>query len=181
MKRNENQVTTQNIEEHKGKRRTLTILGYALMIVFLLIVLPVVLPPIFGYHTHTMGTDTTGNISKYGSVVYVKEIDDSTYAAGNIVAVQTAEGSRDVDVYYVDANDTSAQTLTVRTGDIVAYSQVTGKVVAKTPLIGYLSQLCFSVLGIIVTIVILAAGLLLMMYVNKISKEINQMIEDQKA
>ena len=181
MKRNENQVTTQNIEEHKGKRRTLTILGYALMIVFLLIVLPVVLPPIFGYHTHTMGTDTTGNISKYGSVVYVMEIDDSTYAEGNIVAVQTAEKSRDVDVYYVDANNTELHTLNVRTGDTVAYDQIAGKVVAKTPFIGYLSQLCFSVLGIIVTIIIFAAGLGLMMYVNKISKEINQMVEDQKA
>lgn len=181
MKRNENQVTTQKIEEQKGKRRTLTILGYALMIVFLVIVLPVVLPPIFGYHTHTVGTDTTGNISRYGSLVYLKEIDDTAYAAGNIVAVQTTEGSRKVDVHYVESNDTATKTLTVDSGDTVAYEQIMGKVAAKTPFIGYLSQLCFFALGIVVTIVIFAAGLGLMMYVNKISKEINQKVEDQKA
>ena len=62
----------QTVDEKKGKRTGLTILGYVLVIVALLIVLPVVLPPIFGYHTYLSGTDHTGNISKYGSVVYLK-------------------------------------------------------------------------------------------------------------
>lgn len=51
----------------------------------------------------------------------------------------------------------------------------------KTPFIGYLSQLCFSAVGIIVTVVIFAAGVAIMMYVNKISKEINTMVEQQTA
>lgn len=176
MSRNVNE--TNNIDEKKGKRRTITTIGYVLMIVFLLIVLPVVLPPVFGYHTHTLGTDVTGNISK-GSLVYVKEIADTSYVEGNIVALE-ADG-RDVDVYYVDANDADAKTLTVRDGSTVAYDQVVGNVVAKTPFMGYLCQLCFSVVGIIVTIIIFAAGLGCMMYANKISKEINQQLEDQMA
>ena len=49
----------QTVDEKKGKRTGLTILGYVLVIVAVLIVLPVVLPPIFGYHTYLSGTDHT--------------------------------------------------------------------------------------------------------------------------
>ena len=169
--------TNREMNEKKGMRRTLTILGYACVIIVLLAVLPVVLPPIFGYHTYLNGTDTTGLISKYGSVVYMKEIDNSAFTEGNIVAVKA--GKRTVDVSYVDSNDGS-DTLTLKNGSSVSYDQVQGKVVAKTPFIGYLSQLCFSAVGIIALVIIFVAGLALMMYVNKISKEINQMVEDQR-
>ena len=179
MSKNTN--NNQTVDEKKGKRTGLTILGYALVIVALLIVLPVVLPPIFGYHTYLSGTDHTGNISKYGSVVYMKEIDETSYKDGNIIAVESADSSnRTVDEYYVDSNDTSSKAIALRYGSSVSYDQVKGHVVAKTPFIGYLSQLCFSVVGIIVTIIIFAAGLGIMMYVNKISKEINTMVEQQE-
>lgn len=176
MSKNVNE--TNQVNEQKGKRRTITTIGYALMIVFLVIVLPVVLPLIFGYHTHTVGADATGELSG-GSLVYLKEMDGTAYTEGNIVAVQENESGRDVDVYYVDSNDTSAQTLEVRGGNTVSYDAVAGHVVAKTPFIGYLSQLCFSVVGIIVTVVIFVAGLGCMMYANKISKEVNQELEDE--
>ena len=151
MSKNTN--NNQTVDEKKGKRTGLTILGYVLVIVALLTVLPVVLPPIFGYHTYLSGTDHTGNISKYGSVVYLKTIDEATYKDGNIL----------------------------RDGNGVSYKVVKGQVIAKTPFIGYLSQLCFSAVGIIVTVVIFAAGVAIMMYVNKISKEINTMVEQQTA
>ena len=54
MRKQGNDTNRPQVEGKKGKRRTLTVLGYALMIVFLLIVLPVVLPAIFGYHTYTV-------------------------------------------------------------------------------------------------------------------------------
>ena len=151
-----------------------------LVIVALLIVLPVVLPPIFGYHTYLSGTDHTGNISKYGSVVYLKTIDEASYEDGNIAAIESSDSSnRTVDSYYVDSNDSSAKEIALRDGNGVSYKVIKGQVIAKTPFIGYLSQLCFSVVGIIVTIVIFAAGVAIMMYVNKISKEINTMVEQQ--
>lgn len=168
-----NKAGRQQMDGKKGKRRMFTAFGYVLMIVFLLTVLPVVLPAIFGYHTHTVGTDATGNISNHGSVVYLKAVDKDSYTEGNIVAVHESDSSRDVDVYYVDGNDSTAQTITLRDGDTAAYDKIAGKVVAKTPLIGYLSQLCFSVAGIVVTVLIFAAGLGMMMYANKIGKEIN--------
>ena len=169
--------TTNQINEQKGKRRAITAAGYALMIVFLLIILPVILPPIFGYHTYVVGKDTTGNISA-GSLVYIKEIDGASYEEGNIAALASETGSRRVDVYYVDSNNTDARTLAVRSGSTVSYDDVTGHVVAKTPFMAYLSGLCFSIPGIIVTVVIFIAGLGLMIYANKISREINQQIED---
>lgn len=172
----------QTVDEKKGKRTGLTILGYVLVIVALLIVLPVVLPPIFGYHTYLSGTDHTGNISKNGSVVYLKTIDEASYKDGNIVAIESADSSgRRVDSYYVDSNDSSAKEIALRDGNGVSYKVVKGQVIAKTPFIGYLSQLCFSAVGIIVTVVIFAAGVAIMMYVNKISKEINTMVEQQTA
>ncbi len=120
------------------------------------IVLPVVLPPIFGYHTYLSGTDHTGNISKYGSVVYLKTIDEASYEDGNIAAIESSDSSnRTVDSYYVDSNDSSAKEIALRDGNGVSYKVVKGQVIAKTPFIGYLSQLCFSAVGIIVTIVIL--------------------------
>lgn len=64
---------------------------------------------------------------------------------------------------------------------VYPYKVVKGQVIAKTPFIGYLSQLCFSAVGIIVTVVIFAAGVAIMMYVNKISKEINTMVEQRTA
>lgn len=177
-----NTYDNQQIDEKKGKRTGLTILGYVLVIVALLTVLPVVLPPIFGYHTYLAGTDHTGNISKYGSVVYLKEIEETSFKDGNIIAVEPADSAnRTVDVYYVDSNDSSAKEIALRDADSTGYDAVKGQVVAKTPFIGYLSQLCFSVVGIIVTIVIFAAGLGIMMYVNKISKKINTMVEQQTA
>ena len=176
MSKNTN--NNQTVDEKKGKRTGLTILGYVLVIVALLIVLPVVLPPIFGYHTYLSGTDHTGNISKYGSVVYLKTIDEASYKDGNIVAIESADSSgRRVDSYYVDSNDSSAKEIALR----VSYKVVKGQVIAKTPFIGYLSQLCFSAVGIIVTVVIFAAGVAIMMYVNKISKKINTMVEQQTA
>ncbi len=169
------------VNEKKAKRTGLTILGYALVIVALLTVLPIILPPILGYHTYLSGTDHTGNISKYGSVVYLKEIDESSYVDGNIVAVVSDDSSgRKVDEYYVNSNDTSSKELLLRDGSTISYDDVVGNVVAKTPFVGYLSQLCFSVVGIIVIIVIFAAGLGIMMYVNKISKKINTLVEEQE-
>lgn len=143
-----------------------------LVIVALLTVLPVVLPPIFGYHTYLSGTDHTGNISKNGSVVYLKTIDEASYKDGNIVAIESADSSgRRVDSYYVDSNDSSAKEIALRDGNGVSYKVVKGQVIAKTPFIGYLSQLCFSAVGIIVTVVIFAAGVAIMMYVNKSARK----------
>ncbi len=170
--------TQEKIDEKKGKRRTLTFLGYFLVIVALLAVLPVVLPPIFGYHTYLSGTDTTGNISKYGSLVYIKEMDAGSFKEGNIVGVVAEDETRTLDSYYVKSSSKSA--LTLESGKSVSDDVVAGRIVAKTPFMGYLCQLCFSVIGIICIIVIFAAGLAVMMHVNKISKEINQMVEDAK-
>ena len=111
----------QTVDEKKGKRTGLTILGYVLVIVALLIVLPVVLPPIFGYHTYLSGTDHTGNISKYGSVVYLKTIDEASYEDGNIAAIESSDSSnRTVDSYYVDSNDSSAKEIALRDGNGVS-------------------------------------------------------------
>lgn len=170
MSKNTN--NNQTVDEKKGKRTGLTILGYVLVIVALLTVLPVVLPPIFGYHTYLSGTDHTGNISKNGSVVYLKTIDEASYKDGNIVAIESADSSgRRVDSYYVDSNDSSAKEIALRDGNGVSYKVVKGQVIAKTPFIGYLSQLCFSAVGIIVTVVIFAAGVAIMMYVNKSARK----------
>ena len=147
-----------------GKRsiRALTIMAYALLIVGLLIIAPVVCPPVFGYHTYTVSEDYSGNMKPFGTLVYVEAL--SGYNTGNIVAVGNPDGGRDVDVYYVGS--VQGGKITLEEGDTVDVDQVAGRVVAKTPFFGYLSRLCFSTGGIILTAALFAVGIGLAAYGN---------------
>lgn len=72
--------------------------------------------------------------------------------------------------------------------DVVSFSPLGSKVEEESSIYEYyvtktetqkLEDLCFSAVGIIVTVVIFVAGLGCMMYANKISKEVNQELEDE--
>ena len=89
------------VQDGKKSIRILTIAAYALLIVGLLIIAPVICPLVFGYHTYTVSEDYSGNMNPSGTLVYAKA--SSEYNAGNIVAVDNLDGDRDVDVYYVEA------------------------------------------------------------------------------
>ena len=172
------------MEKEKRVRKSgcisLTIIGYILLIIGLLIIAPVVCSPIFGYHTYTVNSDSTGNVNKSGSLVYTKVLDDADYSEGKIVAVENTDNESAVDVYYVSANDSG---LVLEDGDstrTVEYSQVKGRVVAKTPYIGYLSQLCFSVIGIVIIVVIFLAAIICTTAGNIIARKKKQEIKDLK-
>lgn len=160
---------------------TLTVVGYLLIIIFLFMVAPVVCPPIFGYHTYTVNSDSTGLISAKGSVVYAKAVDCTSFVNGNLIAIDNSDGDRDVDCYYVDANDVSSQTITLRGGDTVSYDLVKGNIRAKTPFIGYLCGVVFTVGGVIVSIVLLAAGIVITTIANKIRKKQKEEEQEQAS
>lgn len=154
------------VQDGKKSIRILTIAAYALLIVGLLIIAPVICPLVFGYHTYTVSEDYSGNMNPSGTLVYAKA--SSEYNAGNIVAVDNMDGDRDVDVYYVEAVQDGKVTL--EGGDTVGLDQVAGRVAAKTPVFGYLSQLCFTVWGIILTVVLFAAGIGMATYANILTR-----------
>ncbi len=154
------------VQDGKKSIRILTIAAYALLIVGLLIIAPVICPLVFGYHTYTVSEDYSGNMNPSGTLVYAKA--SSEYNAGNIVAVDNLDGDRDVDVYYVEAVQDGKVTL--EGGDTVDMDQVAGRVAAKTPFFGYLSQLCFTVWGIILTAVLFAAGIGMAAYANILTR-----------
>ncbi len=154
------------VQDGKKSIRILTIAAYALLIVGLLIIAPVICPLVFGYHTYTVSEDYSGNMNPSGTLVYAKA--SSEYNAGNIVAVDNMDGDRDVDVYYVEAVQDGKVTL--EGGDTVDMDQVAGRVAAKTPFFGYLSQLCFTVWGIILTAVLFAAGIGMAAYANILTR-----------
>lgn len=154
------------VQDGKKSIRILTIAAYALLIVGLLIIAPVICPLVFGYHTYTVSEDYSGNMNPSGTLVYAKA--SSEYNAGNIVAVDNMDGDRDVDVYYVEAVQDGKVTL--EGGDTVDMDQVAGRVAAKTPGFGYLSQLCFTVWGIILTVVLFAAGIGMAAYANILTR-----------
>ncbi len=154
------------VQDGKKSIRILTIAAYALLIVGLLIIAPVICPLVFGYHTYTVSEDYSGNMNPSGTLVYAKA--SSEYNAGNIVAVDNMDGDRDVDVYYVEAVQDGKVTL--EGGDTVDMDQVAGRVAAKTPGFGYLSQLCFTVWGIILTAVLFAAGIGMAAYANILTR-----------
>lgn len=168
----------ENVENKKNnknaKHKRLTVIGYVLLVLAFLIVAPVACPPVFGYHTYTVSSDSTGLVSKT-SLVYAKA--SNNYQPGEIVAIDNLDGDRDVDVDYVTSGDDS--TLTLEGGKTVELAQVLGRVAAKTPVWGILSQLCFSVVGIIVTILIFVAGAALTIWANKLARK-NEEDEDEK-
>lgn len=153
--------------ERKGLLRTLTITGYVALIIGAFIIAPVVCPPIFGYHTYTVSADYSGLVQPAGSLVYAKSAD--VYSAGNLVAVDNQDGDRDVDVQYVAS--VADGKIVLENGSSVDENEVVGRIVAKTPFFGYLSQLCFSVVGIIVTVIIFAVGIGLTTYANILARK----------
>ena len=170
----------QTLKKEKRKIRISTIEGYVCLILVLLAVLPVVLPRIFGYHTYVCGADTTGKIFKYGSVVYTKEIDNDSFEEGNIAAVKSNSGKYlKADTYYVDASGNN--TLKLRNGSSASYEEVLGHVVAQTPGIGYLCQFCYSAVGVVLIIAVLVAGIALMMYANKLGREVTKTLKEHEA
>lgn len=168
-------------KQNKTFPYTITVIGYVLILLFLLITAPVVCPPIIGQHTYTVSEDHTGLISPKGTLVYAKDKDKEALVEGNIVAVDNEDGDRDVDYYYVDDNNTADQTIALRDGETVSYDLVKGIVRKKTPVFGYLSGVLFHVWGIILDIVILVAGVGITTYANKIRKEQKEAEKRAKA
>ena len=81
----------------------------------------------------------------------------------------------------MDSNDSSAKEIALRDGNGVSYKVVKRAGYRKDSVYRILKPAVLSAVGIIVTVVIFAAGVAIMMYVNKISKEINTMVEQQTA
>lgn len=157
-------------DNKKGLRIVTTIFAYLFFIVTAIAVLPTVLPMIFGYRTHNVNYDVTGQASQTFSVVYTDKSEAADLVSGNIVALETNEGKK-VKVSYVDANNTETKTITTRTKDgiteEVSYDKVVGHVVAKTPFVGILTQLCFTIPGIIFVAVIFVIAVVLAIVSNK--------------
>lgn len=153
------------------KKRVLTVAGYVCLAVVLLAVIPVFLPQVFGYQTYLVSADTTKQVSEPKTLVYVENMDNEAYEAGNVVAVFSDKTKR-VDVYTVASND-GKEALTMKSGEKVQYDEVAGHVAAKLPFIGFLGQICFSIVGMIVLAVIFVIAIVCLTYGNKIAKEMN--------
>ena len=150
------------------KKGALTVAGYLCLTIVLLAVIPVFLPQFFGYRytTYLVSTDTTKQVSEPKTLVYVENMDNAAYEAGNVVAVFSDKTKR-VDVYTVASND-GKETLTMKSGEKVA-----GHVAAKLPLVGFLGQICFSIVGMIALVIIFVMAIAFLTYRNKIEKEMN--------
>lgn len=180
---NANTLDNENkkIKKKKGRRVALTTIGYILIIVFLLAVLPVILPPIFGYHTRNVETDHSGAVWEVCSVAYYKNCDFDDLKdekSQQYIATDANYSSKEVDVYL--ATGILEDAVQVDGGDIIDGDNVRGIVKAKTPYIGLLTGLCFSIPGIIALVLIFGIGLACMILANKISKEVNQKVYEQK-
>lgn len=153
------------------KKRALTVAGYLCLTIVLLAVIPVFLPQVFGYQTYLVSADTTKQVSEPKTLVYVEDMDNAAYEAGNIVAVLSDKTKR-VDVYTVASND-GKEALTMKSGEKVQYDKVAGHVAAKLPFVGFLGQICFSIIGMIILVVIAVMAIIFLTYGNKIAKEMN--------
>lgn len=155
------------------KKRALTVAGYLCLTLVLLAVIPVFLPQFFGYRytTYLVSADTTKQVSEPKTLVYVEDMDHAAYEEGNIVAVLSDKTKR-VEIHAVASND-GKDTLTMKSGKKVQYDEVAGHVAAKLPFVGFLGQICFSMVGMIVLVIIFVMAIVFLTYGNKIAKEMN--------
>ena len=163
--------TTEKPKQKNGVIRTFTVLGYVLIIVFCLMVAPIVLPPIFGYHTYYCKSDTSGLINtSLWSLVYAKEVDATSLSDGNLIGV-LEDDHRNVTAYYVESNNASAETIATEMGNTVSYDSIVGRIVAKTPFMGLLCGIVFlGPVGIVIAVLILLLGIFFMIKSNKMKK-----------
>ena len=153
------------------KKGALTVAGYLCLTIVLLAVIPVFLPQFFGYRytTYLVSTDTTKQVSEPKTLVYVENMDNAAYEAGNVVAVFSDRTKR-VDVYTVASND-GKETLTMKSGEKVQYEKVAGHVAAKLPLVGFLGQICFSIVGMIALVIIFVMAIVFLTMEIKLQKK----------
>lgn len=167
------------MNETKKKKRglplALTIVAYALIIVVLLAVAPVLCPAVFGYQTRLVGSDQSGKVGTKGTVVYAKEVD--SIQNGNLIAIDLGKDDKSVLVNYVAGEETDG--IMLEGGEKVEKDAIVGKIAAKTPFIGYLCQLCFSVIGIIILVLVFLIALAMMIIANGIAKKENQKAMNQ--
>lgn len=181
----DNKELNEQVEEKQAKKKkkgawgVVVLLAYLLMIVAIFMLVPILCPMILGYQTKNVNDDSTGQISPYGSVVYVKTIDCDNFIDGNIIAVESDDNF--VDVHFVDKNNKGEEKITLRNGKTVDYDDVVGKVAAKTPFIGYLTQFCRDITGYAIAGGMLLAGVILMAVKNGADKKRNKKEEEAKA
>lgn len=149
-------------------RRILNVTGTVLLLALLVLVLPLTVPKLAGYHLYDVQTGSMVPALPVHSVIYVRSCDPSEIQAGDIITFQTESASDRVMTHRVAAIDTEAQTFTTK-GDAneavdqtpVPFSNLTGKVMFHIPALGSVAAFIQSATGI-ATCVCVFAGVMIM-------------------
>ena len=159
------------------KSKALSAAAATLLLVVMAAALPFSVPKLFGYQIYHVLTQSMAPEIPAGSAIYVMRCDPQTLQQGDVITFQLNQATGLVETHRVVKNDTQAGQLVTK-GDAnaqpdvnpVNYNRVVGKIVMSVPVLGTVSQMLHSGLGITVCVVIFALAILLWTLADKSKK-----------
>ena len=145
--------------------------GTLMLLAVIALAVPLTVPAAMGYQVYDVISGSMEPAIPVGSAIYVKPVDASTIAVGDVVAYQY-EG--DVIAHRVTLNSSATQELITK-GDAnevedfnpIPYREVIGRVEANVPIVGTFMSIYASTVGKVYLILIAACGVMLNMLAGR--------------
>ena len=146
--------------------KILDIIGIMIVIAFIITILPLTVPKVFGYQIYGILSNSMEPEIMTGSVVYVQGVDASDIQVGDVITYKMDAKSDVVATHRVEAINNEKSTFTTK-GDNntsvdaqpVSFDRLLGKVVFSLPLLGYISLEIQSSSGLAMIIISFAVAI----------------------
>ena len=156
--------------------KIISFIGYATMIVMIILGLVVFVPHILGFSQYVVVSGSMEPGIPVGSVVFAKPVEASELETGDVIVFYTVN-HKDTPVTHRVVENRIADREVVTKGDANAgndmspapYEKIVGKVIFSVPRLGYLVGPFGTVLGKFSAVMFIAAGYLLTMIGGNIS------------
>lgn len=146
--------------------KILDIIGIMIVIAFIITILPLTVPKVFGYQIYGILSNSMEPEIMTGSVVYVQVVDAGDIQVGDVITYKMDAKSNVVATHRVEAINNEKSTFTTK-GDNntsvdaqpVSFDRLLGKVVFSLPLLGYISLEIQSSSGLAMIIISFAVAI----------------------
>ena len=146
--------------------KILDIIGIMIVIAFIITILPLTVPKVFGYQIYGILSNSMEPEIMTGSVVYVQDVDAGDIQVGDVITYKMDAKSNVVATHRVEAINNEKSTFTTK-GDNntsvdaqpVSFDRLLGKVVFSLPLLGYISLEIQSSSGLAMIIISFAVAI----------------------
>lgn len=158
--------------------RILDFVGSGIVIVFIVLILPLTVPKLFGYEIYGILSESMEPEIMTGSVVYVKEVAPESVQVNDIITYKMDAKSSVVATHRVVDVDLEKQTYTTK-GDNnatvdalpIGFNRLLGKTVLSIPMLGYFSMFLHSATGISLVIIGFAFSIFCWIFADILKKK----------